>query len=157
MLEHNVHVSRNTCLKHEIADGWTCTMPQCYASYQVGHWWNSCDHCCGHIVPERVPTSWPFFCKGLKFWTSASYATKEGSVCHVTLLLSTLTGLPGGKQVASHTAFQNEDNHKPRQRCQCLADGGFINVSSMNWSGVLSVGHWDKTAQVTRHPNTADC
>lgn len=67
--------------------------------------------------------------------------------------LSRLTVLPEGKQVTStHTAFQNEDNHKQRQRCQCLTDGSFINVSSMNWSGALSVGHWDKTALVTQKP-----
>lgn len=65
---------------------------------------------------------------------------------------SRLTGLPGGKQVTSHTAFPKEASRKQRQRCRCLADGRFINVSSMNWSGALSVGHWDKTDQVTQKP-----
>lgn len=41
-----------------------------------------------------------------------------------------LTGMPGGKPVALHTALLNEDEHK-----QCHTDGIFINVSSMNWSG----------------------
>lgn len=32
---------------------------------------------------------------------------------------------------SASVSFTNEDNHKQRQRCQCLADGFFINVSSM--------------------------
>lgn len=32
---------------------------------------------------------------------------------------------------SASVSFTDEDNHKRRQRCQCLADGFFVNVSSM--------------------------
>lgn len=127
--------------------------------------WSRSNSFDGHIVPERVPTSWPHSRTGLKFW--AILCNKRGQcVCHATLLcLGWRAGQKANKSNhththtgthshTKHTALQNEDNHKQMQRCWCLADGGFINVSSMNWSGVLSVGRWDKSGSSYREVQT---
>lgn len=146
-------VPRITCLKHCIAGGWRSVM-QCVPVLCIRSdwsWRNYFDHCFGHMF-QRFQHRDPIFTQTWNFGPRHPLQHRR-VVCVCVLhdtVLSQLTGLPEGKQVTSHAAFQNEDNHKQRQRCQCLADGWFINVSSMNWSGVLSGDHWDKTAPVTQ-------
>lgn len=141
-------MTRNTCLRQVIDDRAKCNeVSQCYASDPAGL---DLTALTTTLSLKESQHHDPILARAWNF--GPSFATKEGSVCYATLLcLGWRAGQKANKsnhthtKHTKHTALQNEDNHKQRRRCRYLADGGFINVSSMNWSGVLSVGRWDKS------------
>lgn len=108
-----------------------------------------------HIVPHRVLKSCHYFRQGFKIWASTSLAAKEGSVSNMTLLCLGWQGCQKANNLY-HTPLskwgqpQTEAEVSMSRRWWILTDG--INVSSMSWFRVLSVGQWDKTAPVTQKP-----
>ena len=70
----------------------------------------------------------PIFTKAWIFWPHQSLQQK------LTSNRFECTGVPGGEDVASHSTFRNEPNHKQKQRCWRVTDDGSINVLSISRS-----------------------